>query len=183
VMDLSVDARLGTVVELTTWCGGSGPRWAERCTRVAHDRGVVAEIRAVWVRVDRTTGAPRSLPDRFHEVYGPSSRRRVRARLEHPPPDPASESRSWALRATDFDVLGHVNNAVYWAPVEDALAAAAPEAATVTGRPAVRRAEMEYRGGVDPGDDVRLVFGIGDPARVWFTVGGEVRASAAFWAD
>ena len=180
VVELFDDARLGAMLELNTWCGGSGPRWAERCTRVEHAGRVIAEIRALWVRVDRTTGAPVPIPARFHDVYGPLSRRRVRARLEHPPPSSEARWGPWALRTADFDVMGHVNNAVYWAPVEDALVATVTAA---PGRPTVRRAEMEYRAGIDPGDPLQIGTQLGSPSRLWFTVDGDVRASAAFWTD
>jgi acyl-ACP thioesterase len=192
VGELSGSSRLGEVVEVTTFCGGSGPRWAERRTQVVGRGGATVELAAVWVHVDRATGMPLTVPASFHEVYGEGTRRRVRARLEHPPPpdtprsgrDPAAQGgremtgtgsgrRHWPLRAVDFDVLGHVNNAVYWAAVEDELAA----------RPLspVTRIEMEYRAGIDPGDDVELVHAGDAPTRLWFTVAGEVRASAAYW--
>ena len=68
-------------------------------------------------------------------------------------------------------MLGHVNNTVYWAPLEDQLVG--------RGGSPVTRIEMEYRAGIDPGDDVELVSRGDDPIRVWFRVDGEVRASAA----
>jgi hypothetical protein len=45
----------------------------------------------------------------------------------------------------------------------------------------VVRAELEYRAGIDPGDEVVLVHDGGEPSRMWFTVDGAVRASAAWW--
>ena len=77
----------------------------------------------------------------------------------------------FVIRAVDFDVLGHVNNAVYWAPVEERLPG------FLAGRP-LGDAEMEFRGGVDPGEDVELAVESADALHVWFLVGGEVRASA-----
>jgi acyl-ACP thioesterase len=178
---------LGEMVEVTTFCGGSGPRWAERRTSFVGAGGALVELAAIWVHVDRVTGAPLPVPADFHDVYGEGTRRRVRARLEHPPP-PSIRSgqesgaqggenltRTWALRSTDFDVLGHMNNAVYWAAVEDDLASRAPGPAT--------RIEMEYRSGIDPGDGVDLVRAGETPRRIWFTVAGEVRASAAVWVE
>jgi acyl-ACP thioesterase len=173
VGELAGRLSLGEMVELTTFCGGSGPRWAERRTRLVGGSGACIELAAVWVHVDRTTGAPLPVPADFREVYGEGTRRRVRARLEHPPPPEVAARRAWPLRSTDFDVLGHVNNAVYWAAVEDDLASRAPVPVT--------RIEMEHRAGVDPGDVVELVHTDGEPTRLWFSVGGEVRASAAYW--
>jgi acyl-ACP thioesterase len=169
---------LGEMVEVTTFCGGSGARWAERRTSVVGAGGGSVELAGVWVHVDQTTGAPLPVPTNFHEVYGEGTRRRVRARLEHPAPPPPphmTSTRVWPLRATDFDVLGHVNNTVYWAAVEDSLAVGLDSAVT--------RIEMEYRGGVDPGDTVELVVADDGPIRLWFTVAGAVRASAALWAE
>ncbi len=72
------------------------------------------------------------------------------ARLQHPSavPDDAVR-RPWPLRATDFDLLGHVNNAATWSVVEDVLAS----------RPQLRAplwAELEYRAAIEPGDCVEL---------------------------
>ncbi len=196
VGELSGRLSLGEMIEMTTFCGGSGPRWAERRTQLVGARGATVELAAVWVHVDQATGSPLPVPENFHEVYGKGTRRRVRARLEHPAPPPAHQTRTgqdrvarggvgmtrteetgvagraWPLRSTDFDVLGHVNNAVYWSAVEDDLAAR-PTAV-------VTRIEMEHRAGIDPGDDVEIVHSGGDPARLWFTVAGEVRASASY---
>jgi acyl-ACP thioesterase len=79
------------------------------------------------------------------------------------------------LRVTDLDVLGHVNNAAYWEPVEEVLAARAP------GR-RLARAELEFRGGLDPSDTVELITampteGATDELRTWLMVGSDVRAS------
>lgn len=165
--------RLGEWVELTTFCGGSGPRWAERRTLVAGAAGTAIEARALWAHTDRVTGAPTPIPDAFFAVYGESAQRPVRARLEHPAPGERAWSRPWPLRVTDFDVLGHANNAVYWAVVEDELAA----------RPGgvVTRAELEYRGGLEPEEPVLLRVDEDGPLRIWFTVDSEVRASASVW--
>jgi acyl-ACP thioesterase len=173
VGELTGRMSLGEMVELTTFCGGSGPRWAERRTRVVGAGGATVELAAVWVHVDRTTGAPLPVPTDFREKYGDGTRRRVRARLEHPLPPEGASRWAWALRATDFDVLGHVNNAVYWAAVEDDLAFRDPAPVT--------RVEMEHRAGIDPGDDVEIIQSGDEPTRLWFTVGGDVRASAAYW--
>jgi acyl-ACP thioesterase len=171
VGQLSGRLSLGELVEVTTFCGGSGARWAERRTNVVGAGGGSVELAGVWVHVDQTTGAPLPVPTNFREVYGEGTLRRVRARLEHPPPAGDGSVRPWPLRATDFDVLGHVNNTVYWAPLED----------DIPGHAAVARVEMEYRAGIDPGDEVELVRSGDDPTRLWFRVDGALRASAAYW--
>jgi acyl-ACP thioesterase len=68
------------------------------------------------------------------------------------------------VRAADLDVLGHVNNAIALAAVEEVLA----------GGP-TQRVEVEYRDAIEATDDVALVTA---PGRMWLTVAGNVRVSA-----
>ena len=74
----------------------------------------------------------------------------VSGRLSHPGP-PAQDGqpgRVWPLRASDFDLAGHVNNSVHWAAVEDVLAGAVWLPTT---------AEIQYRRSILVGHDPRLV--------------------------
>ena len=49
--------------------------------------------------------------------------RRSRTKLHHgTPPADAAEHGAFAFRTADLDPAGHVNNAVYWAVLEDELA-------------------------------------------------------------
>lgn len=164
-------------LELTTWCSGVGGRWAERSTSIADTRevegGVCVVARAVWVLVRLDTGAPMSLPSDFFDVYGEGARaHKVRAKLTLPAPPPAAKRRPWPTRIADFDVFGHVNNAVYWSAVEDELVG------WLDGR-RVGHCEIEFKAGIDPGEVPELAVDAGDPASlsVWFLVDGEVRAS------
>ena len=75
----------------------------------------------------------------------------------------------YPVRQYELDVLGHVNNAATWAAVED-------EAARLGVVP--RRAELEYGGALELGDDVVLRTAQDDALRLWLTVGDEVRAAA-----
>jgi acyl-ACP thioesterase len=61
--------RYGDDVELTTFCSGTGGRWAERRTTLAVDGSSVAEAVAIWVYVDRA-GRPAPLGDWFFDHYG-----------------------------------------------------------------------------------------------------------------
>ena len=68
----------------------------------------------------------------------------MKARLDHPdPPDGELDGFAWPLRFTDFDVLGHVNNAACWQIVEQALSERrdlrAPLRAEVQHRTAIER--------------------------------------------
>ena len=49
----------------------------------------------------------------------------------------------WRFRAADLDVAGHVNNSVYWEPVEEAIWRTEEPAADL---------EIEYRDPAQPGE-------------------------------
>ena len=150
-------------VALATWCSGTGASAAGRHTRLSGDRGGLIETETVWIHLDRE-GRPLRLSERFHAVYGPSAGgRRVSTRLALPDPPRDAERVAWQLRVADVDLLGHVNNAAYWAAVEEA--AGAPPAHAV----------LEYRRPLDVADPVELLVADG---LVGFAVGDEVRAVA-----
>lgn len=134
-------------IRLATWCSGHGSRWAERRTEIRGEHGSHIEAVTVWIFVDGDTGAPKQLDDDFFTIYGPTAGdRRVSARLALPttPPDDA-ETTPWQVRFSDLDVLGHVNNAAQWAPVEEVRHRAGVATDGI-------RAELEHRAGVEPGD-------------------------------
>jgi acyl-ACP thioesterase len=156
--------RLGQRLHVRTFCSAIGPRWAERTTTLAAGDGDAELVRAVavWAAVDRASGRPCLLGPDFHRVYGPSAGgRTVSARLSHPRP-PAHEGEPvagapWPLRAADFDASGHVNNAVYWAAVEETVTA-------LGWLPAA--AEIEYHRPALPGCEPRLLSSAA-PGEAW----------------
>ncbi len=163
------------VMTVSTWCSGVGPRWAERTTTLAVDGVVGVEAVAVWVHLDPLTGAPAALPVGFHDVYGSTiANSKVRVRLEHgDPPDTTHdgvERFSWQVRRADLDLLGHVNNARYWAAVEEVLAARslAPEPlmATIEFRQGLdhEAATVVHVGRPDGGADLWVLDAAGQPA-------------------
>lgn len=160
-------------VEITTFCSGTGRSWAERRTMIRGDKGAHVEAAAIWVSVDGVTGVPVRLAPSFEKIFGASAEgRRVKARLSHGAPPDDAEARPWPLRFVDFDVVGHVNNAAYWAVVEEELA----RRRELRG---VLRAEMEFGGGVDRRPSVDLaVVDTDDSVAVWFLVDGTPKASA-----
>jgi acyl-ACP thioesterase len=164
--------RLREEVQVDTWCSGIGPRWAERRTDWTEGGVVVVRAAALWVHVDSERRAPAPLPDAFTATWGTTAGgRRVSARLVHAPPDPRADVTAWPLRAVDLDVIGHVNNAAYWAPVEEELARRSS--------PRVARAELEFRAGIRAGEEVAChVAPQPDGFALWLLVAGEVRASA-----
>jgi acyl-ACP thioesterase len=150
---------------LTTWGSGLGSRWAERRTSVIGEAGGRIEAASVWVHVDLATGRPKKLLPGFEDVYGPSTGGRVvSARLSHSDPPEAATRTPWPLRFADFDVVGHVNNAVYWAIVEEHLDA----------RPGMHLT-LEYRGGIDRDQHVEVAV---DGDRLWILADGAIAASA-----
>lgn len=152
------------VVDLFTWCSGTGAAWAERRTTVAAGGGhKVIEGSSLWVCLDPTTLRPKPLDDDFFTVYGNAARTRTvpsRLLLDPRPPDGAATI-AWPLRRADRDVLGHVNNAIAFSALEEEVDRLAP------GR-LISQAQVEYRQAISDGRELRVTSEIyGDDARVW----------------
>jgi len=171
VVDVHEPVRLGEQLTLTTYCSGTGSRWAERRTSIHGLRGGHVEAVAIWVCTDPRTGRAVSLPFQFGGIYGQAAgNRKVSARLTIQDPPRKSDERSWPVRATDIDVLGHMNNAAYWAAIEDEV---------VRRDMSVRRAVVEYRLPIEPDDDVHLMSTMGTGAlTIWLVTGAGVAAAA-----
>lgn len=163
VLELHARPRYGERIELTTFCGGIGSRFAERRTTVVGPTSRI-EASSLWVHLDGR-GRPAPLPPRFVEAYAETAGgRAASSRLSLSPPDDGDARTPWPLRSTDFDVLGHVNNAVYWTIVEDDPVQHG-------------RALLEYRTPVEPARSVDLVrSATGD--RCWLISSGGVHAAA-----
>jgi len=159
-------------VELTTFCSGTGSRWAERRTSLVADGASVAEAVAIWVYVDRA-GRPARLGEWFMEHYGEAAAgRKVSGRLFLPAPPADADARPWPIRASDFDLLRHVNNAAYWYAVEDEIARLLPGRFPVS-------AELEHRAAIEHEDRVELRSSVdGDTLSVWLMTGEEARSAA-----
>jgi len=162
-------------LELSTFCSGIGPRWAERRTTVRiedapeHARAAVEAV-ALWVHIDEQ-GKPSPLDRSFIECYGADAAARVvRTRLHHPAVRDAADREPWAFRVSDLDVLGHVNNAAMWSPAEEHLSA--------EGVVALTGAEIEYRAPIGSEEAVTL-HSLCEPGTLWcwLTVDGTTRAS------
>jgi acyl-ACP thioesterase len=167
-------ARLAEVVEAQTFCSGTGSRWAERRVSVRGDEGAVMEAATLWVHVDLDTLRPKVLSPEFFACFGESAAgRTVRARLSHAEPPADAERRPWTLRYVDYDVLGHMNNAAYWAVVEEELGRRRDLRAPL-------RAELEFRNAVERGHQVDVITEPIDGGVAVWLVGdtGMVHASA-----
>jgi acyl-ACP thioesterase len=165
-------------LELATWCAGVGGRWAERRLSMVGHCGGRVEVATLWIHIDVASGAPVRLPAAFHDVYGEAAAgRRVSSRLWLGDPPVGAAAEPWPLRAVDIDLLGHVNNAAYWAAIEEQVEPGTAFAHGLLGRP--HRAVMEYGPGIAPEDAVELlVEEADDHLAVWFTVRDAVQASA-----
>jgi acyl-ACP thioesterase len=158
-------------VELVTWCSSLAAIAAGRRWSVTGDAGGRVEVDSVWIHL-----GPDQRPARIESfgIYAEATGgRSVSTRLELPLPAPDSPRTPWPLRATDVDLHGHVNNAVYWQAVEDVLRSSPID---------VRRplaAELDYRDPIDLSDPVELaVVADGMHVSLGFSVGDAVRAVA-----
>ncbi len=107
---------------LHTWPSGMGRLWAQRETTITGASGAFAHAEAIWVHLDEH-GRPRPLADEYLAALGTvPDGPRVRARLMHDAPPAGAAARPWMFRATDIDMAAHVNNAAYWAVLEEELA-------------------------------------------------------------
>ncbi len=155
-----------------TFCAGTGPRWAERRTSARGSGGARLEAAVLWAALEAASGRLAPLPELFYKVWGDGSGRQVSTRLSHPAAPASAEARPWPTRASDLDVMGHVNNAAHWEAVEDALARRLPGRIPIA-------AECEYRLPIDLDDQARVMTEVdGDLLALWLVSDAGVHASA-----
>lgn len=158
-------------LDVGTWCSGIGRCWAERRTEMhPGGSGPAVDAAALWVCTDPVTGAPIAPGPTFHAMFGAAANgRRIGSRLSLPGVPANARTERWAVRASDFDVLGHVNNASYWYPVEMELERSPRR---------IDAACIEFRGGVEPGEVVTVAT-VDTPTQLdqWWLVDGSVRAA------
>ena len=128
----------------------------------------------IWVALDRVSNSPRRVPAGFQDLYGESAQgRKVRPTLFHQDPPPEAVEQPWTFRAADIDLLDHVNNAVYWVPLEERFSAAGRSPAMPS------RGEAEYRQAIEPGDRVRVLTDDTAERRAHWFVDDEDRVKAS----
>ncbi len=161
-------------VELSTWCSGTASVAAGRRMSLVGDHGGRIELDSVWVHL-----GPDAKPARienFEEYAEAAGKRPVSTRLDLAVPATGGNCVPWPLRATDIDLLGHVNNAAYWHAVEERLAARGLDL-----RRSIR-ARLDHRRAIDLDDDVRLVEMLDDTTLgIAFNV--DETASAVAWIE
>lgn len=159
----------GGDVELVTWCSGTASVAAGRRLSIVGERGGRIEVDSVWIHL-----GPDARPARIEGfgVYAESAEgRAVSSRLELAVPPPGSPRALWPLRLADLDVMGHVNNAVYWAAVEEHLPAAGLDPRLPL------RARIDHRHPVDLDDPLELVVAADHAGlTLAFAVAGAARA-------
>ncbi len=172
--------RFGERFALTTFCSGLGRMWAERRTDVVRiddgDGDGLPDVQAVslWIHLDAERWVPTPITEPELAIYSGTglTDRKVGHRLRHPVPESTDGGAPWTFRATECDIADHVNNAAYWAPLEEELLAG-PEPGPEPERIDV---EIEYRTPAQPGD--KRVVSADD--RRWI-VGPDGELHASFW--
>jgi acyl-ACP thioesterase len=163
-----VDDRAADVV---TWGSSFSALAAGRRWSLSGDAGGSIEVDSVWVHLDRDA-RPARIGDGFDGYAEAAGGRLASTRLTLAPPADGART-SWPLRSTDVDLMGHVNNAAYWAAVEHRLAGRGVELRRAL------RARLEYRHPIDLGEPVELVEETGeDRYALAFAAGGVVKAVA-----
>ncbi len=171
-------------LDVATFCWSLGRFSAERRTTMHGDQGGRLDSLTLWVRLDPATGRPAPLTPAFRALYADAiAGRQTDHELRHDPTPPSDPGEPWPLRACDFDLYGHVNNAAYWAVVEEAIdeaTVASPEVATP------RVFEMEFRAALSPGAKVerrRRAPSDGQALALWLVADGRACASVLAWGE
>ena len=178
VLDVAIFPTYLQEVDIVTWCGGTGTHWAERRTRMsAIDGTPLVDAAALWVHIDSDKMQPSRIPDDVLPMLSESAEgRRIGARLLLKAVDfPTSEAVAspWVLRFSDFDAVGHMNNAAYWEVVEEQLASHRSLRAPM-------RAIVEHIVEVEPGAALTAAVVVDGDVSVQMRVGDVVHAAA--WA-
>ncbi|NMO02668.1 acyl-[acyl-carrier-protein] thioesterase [Gordonia sp. TBRC 11910] len=171
VIDVIRPIEFGADVTLRRWCAATSNRWCNMRVRIDGSDGGLVETEAFLIHFDMDSGLPARMSDAFLEpMLATTTEHRLRwkAALPTTAADDAL-TREYPLRTTDLDWLGHVNNAAYFAAVEDLVETPDKPFRTV----------VEYAKSLVLADDLTIASvadGVGIDA--WFIVGDEVRASA-----
>ena len=138
-----------TAADIVTWGSSFSALAAGRRWTLTGDAGGAIEVDSTWIHL-----GPDARPARIGEGfdgYAEAAQGRVAStKLTLAPPEDGARVR-WHLRTTDVDRMGHVNNAAYWAAIEQRLADRGPDLT----RPF--RARLDYRHPIDLGERVELL--------------------------
>ncbi|BDT87470.1 acyl-[acyl-carrier-protein] thioesterase [Nocardia cyriacigeorgica] len=175
VIDVLAPIEFGDRVHLRRWPSALSNRWCNMRIQVSSENGGQIETEMFLIHVDIEAGRPARMTDRFMApMLAATDQHRLRWRpaLEESTGVDA-DLRPFPLRVTDVDRYGHVNNAVHWEAVEEALARF-PDAPA-----APYRVILEHAGPVMAGDEVQIRSWQGaDGLRVQLEVDGSARTLA-----
>lgn len=200
VIDVIEPITWPATVHQQRWCSGLSTRWANMRVRLTAEHQTnplnprerpdgLVETEAFWINIT-AGGVPSRISDSGMEALAATTdthRLRWSAMTPPPPATPTPtpdvpgpdtpDDRIHVLRSTDFDPLQHLNNAAYFAAVEDELL---DHPDLIAGR---HRAVIEYAQPVVPG--ATLVIRrrrVGDQLQVWMSVDGRPAAAATVTA-
>lgn len=161
-----------SLVEVLTWGSSFSSLAAGRRWSLSGDAGGRAEVDSTWIHLDGEA-RPARIGEGFDRYAEAAQGRVASTRLRLEPPAASGPRVVWPLRATDVDRMGHVNNAAYWAAVEQRAEQGGPDLRAPV------RALLDYRHPLDAGDAVELVEERNDGRyRAGFVVNEVVRAVA-----
>jgi acyl-ACP thioesterase len=134
------------------------------------DAGGVVEVDSTWIHLG-PDARPARIGEGFDGYAEAAQGRTTSTKLTLAPPPVDEERRRWPLRLTDVDRMGHVNNAAYWAAVEQRLA----DVGIDPRQPL--RARLDYRHPIDLDEPVDVAELVDDDGYAFaFVVDTTVRA-------
>lgn len=150
----------GQWVRAETYLTGSGRAWIERSSTISDlDSGkTLVTANAIWVLTHNESGSPISVPQELFDIYGPmASVYKVSARGAPRPELPVDcTSLEWQIRFSDQDILSHLNNAVYFEPLEEVL----NKAGIVLPLFQLIESQVTYRESITYGDPLAVFYRI-----------------------
>jgi acyl-ACP thioesterase len=160
------------VVGIVTWGSSFSALAAGRRWSLAGNAGGSIEVDSTWIHLG-PDARPARIGEGFDDYAEAAQGRVASTKLTLAPPPIDGERRVWTLRATDVDRMGHVNNAAYWAAVEERL----PDVGLDARAPLSAR--LDYRHPIDLGEKVELAESVHDGRYgVAFVVDDVVKAVA-----
>ncbi len=152
VIDVLRPIEFGDRVHLRRWPAALSNRWCNMRIQVRSELGGLIEAEMFLIHVDIEAGRPARMSERFMApMLAATTEHRLRWRpalRQQATTD--VELRPFPLRVTDVDRYGHVNNAVHWEAVEEAVAWFPDVAASPY------RVILEHAGPVLGSDEVRI---------------------------
>ncbi|WP_298446654.1 acyl-ACP thioesterase domain-containing protein [Gordonia sp. (in: high G+C Gram-positive bacteria)] len=157
------------------WAAQAGSRWFTARIDIDGERGTRIATEGFWINFNVDTLTPSALSDTFRRRIGGDAvpgRLRWKKWLD-PVPHPDAVPVPFLLRVCDLDLIEHVNNAVYWTALEEALATQADLRERLP-----LRAVVEHDSPLQLADAPRLLaHRDGDVLSVWLMAGERTAAT------